>query len=245
MDKQITRDALYADQLERINDFTFDETVADVFDDMLQRSVPGYKTTIAMIGLLAERYAQPNSNIYDLGCSLGTATAAMREKLNRTDCRIIAVDNSSAMIQRCRRRLDAQATATPVDLRCEDILTTDIRNASVVVLNFTLQFIQTGQRLELLSAIRKGLRPGGILVMSEKIAFENPRIDELNSSMHDNYKRSHGYSDLEISQKRTALENVLIPETIYRHQDRLKAAGFDTSAVWFQCFNFASLVALT
>lgn len=119
-----------------------------------------------------------------------------------------------------------------------------IENASVVVLNFTLQFIPVEERLALLQRIYQGLKPGGALILSEKLAFEDETQDRFHIESHHDFKRSNGYSDLEISQKRSALENVLIPETLAEHQQRLEQAGFEFVEKWFQCFNFVSMVAV-
>lgn len=225
-------------------DFVFDAKVAAVFSDMIQRSVPGYATIISMIGVLAERYARPASRCYDLGCSLGAATLAMRHHVRAADCRIIAVDNSVPMIERCRGLIVADNAAVPVDLVCADIADVEIREASVVVLNFTLQFIPVAQRQALIERIHEGLLPGGLLVLSEKVRFEDADLDSLFIDMHHRFKMSQGYSELEISRKRAALENVLVPETVAAHEARMERAGFASFDLWFQCFNFASMVAV-
>ncbi len=238
------RDQIYASPLDAIGAFAFDDHVAAVFPDMIQRSVPGYATIVAMTGVMAERYAQPGSRCYDLGCSLGASTLAMRQHLDGRDCEIVAVDNSPAMIERCATQIAADQRATQVTLRLDDIAATPIDNASVVVFNFTLQFIPLAQRDALLARIGKAMRPGGVLVLSEKIRFEDDHLQALNTDLHHAFKRANGYSELEVSQKRSALENVLMPETIATHEQRLRAAGFTSVDVWFQCFNFASLVAI-
>jgi tRNA (cmo5U34)-methyltransferase len=239
------KDAIYAAPLQEMIDFQFDERVVAVFPDMIQRSVPGYGMIISNIGILAGRYAQPGSHCYDLGCSLGAATLAMRQRINQPDCDIIAVDNSPAMIERGRELLARDSVRTvPVTMICADIQDVAIENASVVVLNFTLQFIPPAQRLALIQRIYTGLKSGGILILSEKIAFAEPERQQLHVELHHDFKRANGYSDLEISQKRSALENVMIPETLTCHHERLRAAGFSSSDLWFQCFNFASLVAI-
>jgi tRNA (cmo5U34)-methyltransferase len=238
------RDAIYATSLDAIAAFAFDERVARVFPDMIQRSVPGYSTIIAMTGVLAERYAQPGTQCYDLGCSLGASTLAMRSHLDGRGCRIVAVDNSAAMLERCRQVLAADTGTTPVELLLADAGSVSIADASVVVLNFTLQFIAQPQREALLARIGAGMRSGGVLVLSEKIRFDDEHLQQLNTDLHHAFKRANGYSELEISQKRSALENVLVPETISAHQQRLRRAGFASVDVWFQCFNFASLVAI-
>ena len=212
---------------------------------MIERSVPGYRTLITAIGLLAGRYQQAGSRCYDLGCSLGAATLAMSQQITLSDCHIIAVDNSPAMIARCRKSLIQEKATSNIELICADIRDIVIDNAAVVVLNFTLQFIPVADRLAFLTKIYQGLTiPGGILILSEKLQFSDPRQQAIQTQMHHAFKKANGYSELEISQKRSALENILIPETLDQHQQRLKQAGFDNSEVWFQYFNFASMLAL-
>lgn len=243
---RIRRDDLYASALKEIVDFRFDESVAGVFPDMIQRSVPGYSTVISMIGTMAAEYARADSNCYDLGCSVGAATLAMLNNIDKPDCRIVAVDNSPAMIERCRANvLEVQTDhASPVDLVCDDICNVTIENASVVVLNYTLQFLPTPKRDEIIARIYQGLCPGGVLLLAEKIRFADAGIEKSMVDLHHAFKRANGYSDLEISQKRSALENVLIPETIADHMERLTRSGFGRPQVWFQCLNFISLVAI-
>ena len=242
--KKKEKDRLYTEQQEPIAQFKFDKDVADVFDDMLERSVPGYRTTLSMIGLLAEKYSQTDSFCYDLGCSLGAATLSMRQNISQPGCAILAIDNSEQMIEKCRKRIEADNSEIPAKLICADIQDVSIEKASIVVLNFTLQFIAPEKREALLKKICDGMLPGGVLILSEKISFDNKQVEELNIEMHHAFKRAHGYSDLEISQKRTALEKVLIPETVETHQKRLERAGFSTSTVWFTCFNFMSIAAI-
>ncbi len=233
------QDRLYTRPLDRIGDFRFDERVAAVFPDMIRRSVPGYGTVLNMIRVLASEYVQTGSRCYDLGCSLGAAALAMAEGTRYSDCRIIAVDNAPEMLARARQLVDG----FPIDLVCADVRGFPIVDASMVILNFTLQFIPPGQRLDLLQQARSGLRPNGILLLSEKIAFNDPQQQALQIEMHHAFKRANGYNDLEISQKRSALERVLIPETIETHRERLRQAGFHQADPWFQCFNFVSIVA--
>ncbi|MDF7631837.1 carboxy-S-adenosyl-L-methionine synthase CmoA [Erwiniaceae bacterium L1_55_4] len=238
------RDTLFSAPIDKLGDWTFDERVAEVFPDMIQRSVPGYSNIISMIGMLAERFVKPNSQVYDLGCSLGAATLSVRRNIHVPGCQIIAVDNSPAMVERCRRHIDAFRADTPVQVIEADIQDIHIENASMVVLNFTLQFLEPPARLELLKKIAKGLNPGGALVLSEKFSFEDGEVGELLFNMHHDFKRANGYSELEISQKRSMLENVMLTDSVEAHKARLKTAGFAHAELWFQCFNFGSLVAL-
>ncbi|MEH6569459.1 MAG: carboxy-S-adenosyl-L-methionine synthase CmoA [Halioglobus sp.] len=237
-------DNIYATALSQPGLFTFDHNVARVFPDMIKRSVPGYTTIIAMTGLMAGRYAQSGSNIYDLGCSLGASTLSMRQNIQHRDCQIIGVDNSLDMLERCKSVIDTDSHEVPVILNHDNLQNTVINNASVVVLNFTLQFIDLEQRDTVIQNIYQGLRPGGIMVLSEKVTFEDPHLNTLNIDLHHEFKRANGYSDLEIAQKRDAIEDVLRPETLKQHKQRIADAGFGSCDVWFQCFNFASLVAL-
>jgi tRNA (cmo5U34)-methyltransferase len=238
------KDTLFASDAAPV-EFVFDENVADVFEDMINRSVPGYSTIISMIGLLARQYCTDGSCVYDLGCSLGAASSAILNQVPHRDYRLVAVDNSPAMIERCRVNLESrQPDAPPVEILCQDIRSTEIANASVVVLNFTLQFIAVADRAALLERIYQGMEPGGILILSEKIRFPDATLDQLFIDTYHTFKQRMGYSELEISQKRSALENVLIPETIATHKQRILAGGFRSVDVWFQCFNFASLVAI-
>jgi tRNA (cmo5U34)-methyltransferase len=239
------KDNIYSKPLEQVDGFTFDEQVAQVFPDMIKRSVPGYEKIINTIGMITERYAADNSNLYDLGCSLGAATLSMRRGLkNKKDCRIFAVDNSQAMIEHCQQYLAAYRSDTPVSVVCDDICNIRIENASLVVLNFTLQFLTPEKRLDLLTNIYNGLLPGGILVLSEKFVFDDPISHQLLIDLHLDFKRSHGYSELEISQKRSSLENVLIADTIEQHYARLQQAGFTHNNLWYQCFNFGSIISI-
>jgi tRNA (cmo5U34)-methyltransferase len=238
------RDNIYANPLGEVAGFSFDQSVVEVFPDMIQRSVPGYTTIVAMIGTLAERFAQAGSRCYDLGCSLGAATLAMRHRIPAADCEIIALDNSPAMIERARAVLAADSGQIPVQLICDNLQNVPVENASVAVLNFTLQFIPVGERREILQKIYDGLRPGGVLIISEKIDFTDRDHRALMIDLHHAFKRANGYSELEVAQKRNALENVLIPETLDTHRERLKGVGFTSVDVWFQCFNFASMIAI-
>lgn len=237
------QDRLFANSRAETTGFRFDEHVVRVFPDMISRSVPGYELVVPMIGMLARRYAQPDSKIYDLGCSLGAASLAMALAIREKDVEIVAVDNSTAMVGRCRQLVAEIEVPIPVDVRLENVLDTQIEDASVVVLNFTLQFLDRGQRQGLVDRIARGLRPDGALIISEKICFENDDEQEDQTHWHHDFKRAQGYSELEIAQKRNALEDILQPDTESRHIERLQQAGLSNTRRWFQCFSFASYIA--
>jgi tRNA (cmo5U34)-methyltransferase len=237
------KDRLFAKSRATATGFQFDEKVVRVFPDMISRSVPGYELVVPMIGMLARRYAQPGSNIYDLGCSLGASSLAMALAVRAEGAEIIAVDNSEAMVAKCRQRVAGINTVVPVEVRLENILDTQIENASVVVLNFTLQFLDRGQRAGLVKGIAAGMRRGAALIISEKICFDDDQEQLDQMAWHHDFKRTQGYSELEIAQKRNALEDVLQPDTETRHIERLQKAGLSNPRRWFQCFSFASYIA--
>ncbi|MBD8604877.1 MULTISPECIES: carboxy-S-adenosyl-L-methionine synthase CmoA [unclassified Pseudomonas] len=250
LDRPVSKepDRLFAQPLSQVPDFAFNEDVVRVFPDMIKRSVPGYPTIVENIGVLAAQFAQPNTTLYDLGSSLGAVTQALRRHVRAEGCQVIAIDNSQAMVERCREYLNAQNSMfqelLPVDVIEGDILALGFKPASVIALNFTLQFIPPAQRLELLTRIHQALVPGGALILSEKLRFEDDQQHDLLTDLHIAFKRANGYSDLEIAQKRSAIENVMKPDSLEENRDRLLAAGFSKVVPWFQCLNFASMIAL-
>lgn len=242
------KDSLYRDESLQAEPFAFDRRVVRVFPDMIRRSVPGYGLIIPSVALLARRYAQPGSNLYDLGCSLGAVSFAILDAVANRKNRLIAVDNSSDMIEKFRRlaaerRGAAGADEIPLRIEEADIKETPVENASVVVLNFTLQFIDPSHRGGLLKRIARGMRSGGALVLSEKIRFADREEEARQYAWHVDFKRAQGYSELEIARKRDALEETLRPDTVQTHFERLHDAGFNGACRWFQCFNFAAIVA--
>ncbi|MBL8817405.1 MAG: carboxy-S-adenosyl-L-methionine synthase CmoA [Planctomyces sp.] len=239
------KDDIYSMPLSQVGSFEFDDQVVRVFPDMIARSVPGYGSILSVIEQLATRYVLPGTDVYDLGCSLGAATRLIHRKAP-LDCVIHAVDNSAAMMGRLKELLaNDPDTSGRCEIRLEqsDLRHVSIRNASLVVLNLTLQFVPPEQRMDVIQRICDGLLPGGALLLSEKICFTDPEQQRLMNDLHHDFKRANGYSDLEIAQKRTAIENRLIPEPLEIHLDRLRKAGFANAAPWFQCFNFVSILA--
>jgi len=243
--KDAKTDTIFSTPMQQVPDFVFDASVASVFTDMISRSVPGYATVVAISGLLAERFSQPNTQLYDLGCSLGATTMAMAQKA-ADGCKVIGVDNSQPMLDGLRALLEQKPlkNAGIIQLLCSDIRNANIDNASVVALNYTLQFVARNHRALLLQKIFEGMNKGGVLILSEKIVLPDADVNNLFIDLHHEFKRSNGYSELEISQKRDAIEDVLLPESIDQHRQRLLGCGFKTAEVWFQCFNFASLIAI-
>ena len=237
------KDTVYSQPQESVDDFRFDGPVADVFENMIQRSVPGYSLLLDMIGMLTGKYAQPATNCYDLGCSLGASTLKIRQNLPG-DCTVIGIDNSEAMINRCRQNMQRDHSQAAVNIRLENLEDTAIENASIVVMNFTLQFIADKKRTVVLRRIADGLNKGGILILAEKIKFEDESRQQLMTNLHHEFKAYQGYSNLEIAQKRSSLENVLVPNTLEQHIGRLRDAGFSTIELCVRCLNFVAFLAI-
>lgn len=234
------RDRLF--QYPSKNPFRFDERVAEVFEEMVERSIPGYRDLLKGIAVLSRRHLVPKSFAYDLGCSLGAAAFVMAQEAPQ-DITILAVDNAWPMISRLKERLAAtpfQESILPV---CADIRDLRIKNASQVVLNFTLQFIAPEERLELLCKIHEGLLPGGALILSEKIEPKQPEERLWLTFLHHRFKEAQGYRRLEIHHKREALERVLLPDSVEAHEERFCQAGFGRVMLWFQKLNFVSFLA--
>lgn len=242
--KQSKPDDIYANAKGKPAPFQFNQQVVNVFPDMISRSVPGYDLSLEIIGLVGQMFVQPGSRVYDLGCSLGAGIQAMRPFLQTDDCQIIGIDSSMAMVEQCRANLAQPAGGAPITIKQADIKGYPIDNGSLVIMNYTLQFIEQAERQQIVNDIYAGLNAGGAFFLSEKVVFADAEKNDRFIDLHHNYKRMQGYSDLEIAQKRDAIMNVLVPETIEAHQARLTRAGFRTAEICLQGINFVSLLAI-
>lgn len=236
------RDTLYMSSERKGHDFQFDESVARVLPDMLRRSIPGYATLLQMTGVLAGHRLTEGARVYDLGCSLGAVSLAIRHAVGAKNIHIVAVDQSEAMVTRCREVMSADSALCPVEVIQGDIQRLQLEPCSMVVLNFTLQFVPRESRQEIISRIWNALAPGGCLILSEKTHPEHTSEAEFFTESHDAFRRSNGYSQLELSRKREALERVLISESSGAYRKMLTKAGFSTIE-WFRCLYFVSWVA--
>ena len=235
------RDNLFNKQTD-IADFRFDQDVVKVFDDMVRRSVPGYDSMIQMIGLIARMYGQDNTNYYDLGSSTGAITLSIALNNKSKNNQFFAIDNSKEMVEQCEKNLHNKVDN--LQAICDDINQVKINSASIVVLNLTLQFIDVNLRSNLIKKIYDGLESGGILIISEKIHFEDGVMQNQITKLHMDFKKENGYSELEIANKRQAIENVLITETKEQHLNRLRDCGFVETSCFFQCLNFVSFLSV-
>ena len=240
----MTKDEIYRRSLRNIEDFTFDEQVSRVFEDMIDRSVPGYRTLIANIGPIAKQFLQNKSHCYDLGCSHGAATLSIRNVVDDPTIKYFAVDNAPAMIKKCEYNIAQQKNDASVAFLQEDIQNVSIENASFVLLNLTLQFVPLEQRQSIIEKIYQGLIKNGACLLTEKVVFPDIETEQLMQQLHENFKIANHYSQLEISQKRKSLEKVLLRETQAEHIQRFYDTGFSRVITWFQCMNFISMIAV-
>jgi len=235
-----SRDKLYTDPIDEVPRFEFNEAVSNVFGDMIRRSVPGYGTAMRTTGVLVSEVVRDGGTVYDLGCSLGEAAHFVLAACGDANLRLVLLDSSEPMIARARERFSDWPNVSCV---CADLLHLDYEEAVAFVLNYTLQFISRQARTGLLCRLHERLLPGGALVLSEKIRLDTPEQDAIATRRHHGFKRLMGYSDREIEQKREALEDVLVPDTLKGLKSRLRQAGFGRIDIWFTCLNWVSLIA--
>lgn len=245
MKKPVATDSLYKQPMSTIRPFVFDREVTQVFDDMINRSVPGYQTMLEMIGILTKHYTTARSNLYDLGCSTGASSLAISVNTRVDDTCLILVDNARPMIEAANTLFAKHPNSKQkVQILCDDIMNIKMNNASLICLNLTLQFIPVDHRQTLINNCFSALNPGGALILTEKVTSKDTAQEALRSRLHSHYKQANGYSKLEISQKRTALEDTLIPDTDDIQIDRLHNAGFSQTEIFFHCLNFSGYLAV-
>ena len=238
------RDRVFAEEREAIADFRFGAEVARVFDDMLSRSVPFYGEIQRMVAELAQDIVVPGSNVYDLGCSTGT-TMLLLDRSLPSDVNFIGLDDSRDMLAKCEEKLREHGVKRKVSLECTDLHQgIEIKDASLVTLVLTLQFLRPLHRERLIGDIYKGLRENGGLILVEKVLGEDSHFNRLFIKHYYDYKRRNGYSETEIAQKREALENVLIPYKLLENRELLLKAGFRYVDVFFKWYNFCGIVAI-
>jgi tRNA (cmo5U34)-methyltransferase len=238
------KDEVFKDEIEQASDFKFGANVANVFDDMVNRSVPFYGEIQRMMAELVSDHAREGTDVYDLGCSTGTTMIGMDTMVNK-NVRFVGIDDSQEMLDKCKLKLMEIGFSRDYELRCSDLSEgIKITNASVVVLCLTLQFVRPIYRERLLKSIYDGLIPGGALILVEKILAEESSFNRDFIKYYYNYKRRNNYSEMEISQKREALENVLIPYKLSEDITILRDRGFINCEIFFKWYNFAGIIAV-
>ncbi len=242
-DKQ-NLDNVFKEEIKKPSDFKFGATVAQAFDDMVERSVPYYNEIQRMIIELAAEHAIPGTNVVDLGCSTGTTMIGLNPYVS-SDIRFVGIDDSAEMLKKCDLKLKQENFEREYELINADLHgEVNIENASVVILCLTLQFVRPIYRERLLKKIFDGLVPGGVLIISEKILAEDSMFNRNFIKYYYDYKRRNQYSEMEISQKREALENVLIPYKLSENLKMLMEAGFQHTELFFKWYNFSGFIAV-
>jgi tRNA (cmo5U34)-methyltransferase len=240
--EQMSKDFLYK-QKQTKEDFTFNDQVAEVFDDMVDRSVPLYSTVIDAIAQLLDQLNREQLTVYDLGCSTGTTLLELSRRLHHRSLKLIGIDNAPAMLARAQAKAAMFSKTGCITFQKGDITACPLPGADVILCNYTLQFTRPVVRQTLLQRLFQALPAGGMLIVSEKVltggSFNRKFIE-----IYHNFKRQQGYSELEISAKREALENILIPFTVEENITLLKQVGFNEVEIFCKWFNFASFVAI-
>ncbi len=236
------------DRLYRVNsvpeDFDFNERVVEVFDDMLDRSIPFYQEVIKATALLLSLHLEKGDTVCDLGCATGTPLLEFTRLLKDENFRFIGIDSSPAMIEKARLKTELYSQEESISYYQADITELDMPQTGAFILNYTLQFIRPLQRQALIKRLYENLKPGGLLILSEKTICSDKRLNRSFIDIYHRFKRKRGYSELEIARKREALENILVPFTVKENRTLLHNTGFDPVTPFFQWFNFSSFVAV-
>ncbi len=223
--------------------FAFNEDVAQVFDDMVKRSIPFYEEVAKIIVDLVQIFCTSDTRIYDVGCS--TASTLLLVSQNTSyPLELIGIDKSEAMILRARQKMSDAKKEDSIQLLCTSALDQNYENAGLIICNYTLQFLTIRERKELLKKFYTGLKPGALLFLSEKIRYADPEMQEAITAIYEAYKRTNGYSQTEIERKKESLENVLVPITLEEQIAWLKDCGFKHVEVAFKWHCFVSLIAI-
>jgi len=238
------KDSIFNDETLEAKDFVFDQKVVSVFDDMVTRSVPYYLEMQRMVAELANEFALPNTNIYDLGCSTGT-TMLNLDKVIAETIGFVGVDNSAEMLAQCEINLKNENIKRELVYSNQDLnVDVELDNPSVVIFCLTLQFLRPKNRERILRKICDSLPENGAIIIVEKILAENAITNRLFIDYYYNFKKRNGYSETEIAKKREALENVLIPYKISENWELLQDCGFSKVETFFKWYNFAGLIAI-
>lgn len=237
------KDRVFSDPQSGGEAFRFGPRVAACFDDMAERSIPLYRELQIAAVTLAQRAAQPETAIYDIGCSTGTTLVPLALATPFESTAIVGTDSSEHMLKRCREKLEMAGVAGRVRLLHSELEKTPLESASAVLMNYTLQFSKPESRAETIKRVHDALVPGGVLILAEKLRFDDPRTAELMENLYYDFKRRNGYSETEIEQKRKALEGVLVPFTREENIALLTGAGFQRIVPILQAYPFAAFAA--
>jgi tRNA (cmo5U34)-methyltransferase len=221
--------------------FEFDESVATVFDDMLQRSVPFYEQSMQLVVDLLALSIEEGDVITDLGCSTASMLLNIEQKVAKK-VTYIGVDNAPAMLDQARKKI--MAYGSTISLVEADILNYAIQPSNIILTNYTLQFIRPLDRVGLVQKIYDALEESGRFIFSEKVISEDKQLNKQMIDLYYAYKQDQGYSAYEIMQKREALENVLIPYSEEENKKMMREVGFQHIETLFRWNNFVTFIAI-
>jgi tRNA (cmo5U34)-methyltransferase len=239
------RDRIFRGTAGQVKGFEFNDEVAEVFDDMIRRSVPFYLEQQAMIKEIGKKFWIPGTDVYDLGCATATTLINLCREIAEP-ASFIGYDSSLPMLERAKRKIKENGLEDRVKMRYGDLngdlSGLPLENASVVTMCWTLQFIRPLRRDSLVRWVYDGTVEGGAFVVTEKVHTSNTDMNRFFIDFYSDFKRRNGYSGQEILRKREALESVLIPYRIDENLEMIRRNGWEIVETFFQWYNFAGFL---
>lgn len=223
--------------------FRFNDAVASCFDDMANRCIPYYREVIQLTASAADKFLSDQARVYDIGCSTGNTLLFIAKTLRDKNVKLIGIDPSESMLKKAEEKASVYTYSHDIEFlkgSCEDF---QFEQADMIILNYTLQFINPEDRKSIISRLHEALKPGGILILSEKLRQEDEAVEEFNTETYEAFKAGNGYSYLEIANKRQALENFLVPGSLTGNLNLLNESGFDRVEILFKWLNFSTFLA--
>ena len=217
----------------------FNEEVANVFDNMLERSIPQYDVMRELVKRIGFKYVQLGSTIVDIGCSNGNAVDPFVKSYNM-DCNYLLLDVSEPMLEKCKEKFGFLDGIMNYDIT-KGIPKTD---ASLVLSILTLQFTPIEYRQKIVQSIYDNLREDGAFILVEKVLGNTNEIDEVFVNEYYQMKSENAYTREQIQNKRKSLEGVLVPITAKWNEELLRSAGFRKIDCFWRCLNFAGWIAI-
>ena len=221
--------------------FTFNEDVANVFDDMLNRSIPFYRDNLKLNAKILSKYIKDGDKVYDIGSSTLNFLLYFEQNF-KIKADLIGIDNSKPMIKKATNKI--KSYNSNINLIFGNIENIELKPSQAIVSNYTLQFIDKDKRSEVIKKIFNSLNDNGIFLVSEKVISNNKKLNENLIEIYHNYKQDKGYTITQIEKKKEALENILTPLSLDENMSMLKKVGFKEVEVLFKWANFSTFLAI-
>lgn len=238
------KDEIFSEGNFQKGSFRFNDAVASVFDDMASRCIPYYQEVIQLTASAADKFLTDKATVYDIGCSTGNTLLFIAKTLRDKNVKLIGIDPSESMLKKAVEKASIYTYSHDIEFVQGDCESFSFKKADMIILNYTLQFIKPEDRKEIISRLYNALKPGGILILSEKLRQEDTAVEEFNTETYEAFKAGNGYSYLEIANKRQALENILVPGSLTGNLNLLNESGFDRVEILFKWLNFSTFLAL-